>query len=623
MTRTLFQQAPTKDIDTYVAQGVARALYVHAFQMWSIDVEPPPDVSEGRDWEEVAPDTVMNRAAGIQAARELEDGIAQKNPGLGRFPYAAMFKNVTSASDADFDTRIRGVHPDAAGRSFGALLASVCLGTDEPGPLAQFALPTVHVELDDDGREMSWDMSWEDIPESMVNPSTNPGERWPNSSVQSLLFSGDRYTVRQAQRWAQDHGYKYGSVDTTENYHRLRQFQPAHDQPCRTIEFGHGIQAIVCATRNPSGKQLGIEILVMEDDPKIQARLARMLKQIVTNPHVIFADNVGAAIADLEVHEFGLVISDVNVLGPRTGLDLFRHIQDRYPQLVDRFVFFTENEHQLRSHHHRVLVKSAATADDLKRVLRAPGQGARPGQADAAPPPQPMTLAEFASAVKAALPAIPESPGPSGMPMGRFGDKVFIAAAWRALERAPGFRAFMPSLFKRRLVEANQQGLVDLARMDARGDADPEEVEESEIVDRGATFHMIRDRSARQRQSVASMDLPEFAKIVREMLPQVKGSRGPNGRTQGRSGHKVFISAAYRLATRDPRFTGMTLAEFKKQLARAHKESLLDLSRADLVGAFEPAEVAESEYAPERYPDGRPVWEAHFIRDDVGEPYYG
>jgi hypothetical protein len=259
MTRTLFQQAARlgatlQDIDTYVAQGVARALYVHAFRMWAIDVDPAPEFPADSDWEKVAPDTVMNRAAGIQAARELEDGIAQKNPRLGRFPYAAVFKKITSVPDADFDTRIRGVHPDAAGRSFGALLASVCLGTDEPGPLAQFALPTVHVELDDDGREMSWDMSWEDIPESMVNPSRNSGGRWAHSDVQSLLFDKERYTARQAQRWAQDHGFKYGSVDEGHGeYIHVRQFEPAPGRPCATVDFGHqGIRARVCSTRNPA-----------------------------------------------------------------------------------------------------------------------------------------------------------------------------------------------------------------------------------------------------------------------------------------------------------------------------------------------------------------------------------
>ena len=74
----------------------------------------------------------------------------------------------------------------------------------------------------------------------------NPSDHWPRSEVQSLLFDRQMFTEAQAKAWAKEHGYLYGSVDTTGSYHRLRQEAPTGG-PCRTIEFTTGIKAIVCA----------------------------------------------------------------------------------------------------------------------------------------------------------------------------------------------------------------------------------------------------------------------------------------------------------------------------------------------------------------------------------------
>jgi len=75
----------------------------------------------------------------------------------------------------------------------------------------------------------------------------NPSDHWPKSEVQSLLFDRQMFTEAQAKAWAKEHGYLYGSVDTTGSYHRLRQEAPTGG-PCRTIEFTAGVKAIVCAT---------------------------------------------------------------------------------------------------------------------------------------------------------------------------------------------------------------------------------------------------------------------------------------------------------------------------------------------------------------------------------------
>lgn len=94
------------------------------------------------------------------------------------------------------------------------------------------------------------DLVWEGddpmgYPPSLIH--LNPAD-WPASSVQSLLFDVDVFSVARARSWARDHGFRHGTVDTTAHYHRIRQFDP-DGRPCRTIIFGDsGIKAVVCST---------------------------------------------------------------------------------------------------------------------------------------------------------------------------------------------------------------------------------------------------------------------------------------------------------------------------------------------------------------------------------------
>jgi hypothetical protein len=77
---------------------------------------------------------------------------------------------------------------------------------------------------------------------------------------------------------------------------------------------------------------------------------------------------------------------------------------------------------------------------------------------------------------------------------GRFGpEKVFVSALWHRIEH--GRRPADLSLdgFKRWLVTANRDGWLVLARADLVGAMDTRQVAESEIRDRGATFHFVLD----------------------------------------------------------------------------------------------------------------------------------
>jgi hypothetical protein len=70
--------------------------------------------------------------------------------------------------------------------------------------------------------------------------------------VQSLLFSrADGWTVDKAKAWAKSHGYKHGKADVTDQYIRIRQFDPKGFKVIRTIMFGNGIRAVVARAGTP------------------------------------------------------------------------------------------------------------------------------------------------------------------------------------------------------------------------------------------------------------------------------------------------------------------------------------------------------------------------------------
>jgi len=90
---------------------------------------------------------------------------------------------------------------------------------------------------------------------------------------------------------------------------------------------------------------------------------------------------------------------------------------------------------------------------------------------------------------------------------GRFGEKVYVSAIWRTIERDRKAGELSLDHFKRWLVRANRDGWLVLARADLIGAMDAKQVNESEINDRGATFHFVLDprngASVSQRESHA------------------------------------------------------------------------------------------------------------------------
>jgi hypothetical protein len=71
---------------------------------------------------------------------------------------------------------------------------------------------------------------------------------------------------------------------------------------------------------------------------------------------------------------------------------------------------------------------------------------------------------------------------------------VFVSAIWRSIEHDRRLVDLSLDRFKRWLVTANRDGWLVLARADLIGAMDSKQVAESEIEDRGATFHFVLDQ---------------------------------------------------------------------------------------------------------------------------------
>ena len=75
---------------------------------------------------------------------------------------------------------------------------------------------------------------------------------------------------------------------------------------------------------------------------------------------------------------------------------------------------------------------------------------------------------------------------------GEFGErKVFISAVWDELRRAGRWSTLSLADFKRRILEAQRAGRLELARADLVAAMDPRRVADSETLADGASFHFI------------------------------------------------------------------------------------------------------------------------------------
>lgn len=424
-----------RDLEGLILDGMARALWVHAYMIWALEVEAPPGIGN-QSWDEMAPDNASTRKASMKAARELT-GLLEASNRLGAHPLATLFRRA-GGSDRDGDVAIA---------AFGEDVAHVCMGTrdaeDSSLPFTSgLSVPHFSVELDDDGNHISWDGGW----------------TWNGNEC----------------------------------------------NPCR---------------RNGDTP----EILVIEDDKSLAKMYPRMIRRIFPGAEVIVVDNYFAAIGYLETHpDIAQIVSDVDILGQRSGIDVFEWVQVNRPELVDKYVFVTGGNPQVARLHYRYLEKPLEGVEQLREMIFRPARGAAPGPSrtisarDLRPAQtrdaSPSGDAAFAPAVRKAMREVAPETSSAGRTMGRLGDKVFIGPLWRALATTPGYETLTLDRFKRQLLDANRSGTLILARIDVAGAVDPVEYRESEISDRGSTFHAvidpgpIRRNPAKRRRPISEDD---------------------------------------------------------------------------------------------------------------------
>jgi hypothetical protein len=108
-----------------------------------------------------------------------------------------------------------------------------------------------------------------------------------------------------------------------------------------------------------------------------------------------------------------------------------------------------------------------------------------------------------------------------------------------------------------------------------------------------AQHRNARRRSGRKGDAV-NVDLRHFAETVLGVAQAVGENPTADGRARGRFGRKVFI-AAIRRALKQTGYWRLSRARIDELLVDANREGYLQLARADLVGAMDPAEVRASE----------------------------
>lgn len=514
-----------KELSGYILDGMARGLWVQAYINWATQVEPPPTM--GSTWDEMAGKTP---AAAVRAAKDLVKVINQESRALGATPLVQMFDAVSRGRSG------RATEADRA-FWFGEEVALASMGVRDLDDVKASALrdiravvPIMVVELTDDGDEMVWDIRTDGVrpsgfPATEHHPTrSNPpdGRRLTPDLADRLVrirhVAPEMYSDELARRITArvDRALKTGVIDA-EVEDTLDAWSDVPTEDIRRIEEAEPFDVKAAFRQNPPGD---LEVLVVEDEETLQKLYPKAIRRMFPPAKVFVVDNYDAAIGYLKTHDIKLVISDVDIVGDRSGIDVFEWVKANQPHLVDKYVFVTGGNPHVANIHYRYTEKPFTQAE-LYDTIRKPAPAARTQSRStppasgctgctqpspratprAAAPAQPMDPAAFAAAVHEAIALVREQPAPSGRgSLGRFGpDKVYIAAIWRQLAQDPRFREMNLAQFKRRLIEANRHRLLDLVRADLGG-GDPGEVGMSEIEDMGSTFHFVIDRRAPNRQ---------------------------------------------------------------------------------------------------------------------------
>lgn len=157
-----------QELEGYILQGMARAIWGHAFIQWATNVDPPPEIPANSTWADVTPPTP---AGALKAAKDFARGIGELNR-LGPTPLTQMF-SATRRYVQPRRSATRATEADQAFQ-FGEDVAQACLGTLELPELGQYKLPEMKAMLDDDGQSLSWDEGWTWHPRIGADRVPNP-----------------------------------------------------------------------------------------------------------------------------------------------------------------------------------------------------------------------------------------------------------------------------------------------------------------------------------------------------------------------------------------------------------------------------------------------------------------
>ncbi len=88
--------------------------------------------------------------------------------------------------------------------------------------------------------------------------------------------------------------------------------------------------------RPPS--QAPVEVLIVDDDDDFTFQIEEYLKSM--NFTVQCASNGTEALKLLEIRDYDVILTDIN-MPVMDGMTFFNKLSDRFPRLIDRFIFIT------------------------------------------------------------------------------------------------------------------------------------------------------------------------------------------------------------------------------------------------------------------------------------------
>lgn len=97
-----------------------------------------------------------------------------------------------------------------------------------------------------------WEISLVTFPANelaLVNSVKHLNATKKATEVQSVLCSKEKFkSADDARKWCEDHDYKAGDLDETDDFYRFRQFEPSEcsEGSLRTIELTEGVKAVIC-----------------------------------------------------------------------------------------------------------------------------------------------------------------------------------------------------------------------------------------------------------------------------------------------------------------------------------------------------------------------------------------